>query len=173
MWCGFQILCWVIVCGFQIYLLGYNIVLLYPVHLLGYDLCGVAFRCHCWVVTLCCHIRCFLWLSDAFAGLRHGSSRPAALPSDRWSCCCCHQVTPQPAARQACSGCRCVLFIPSSHLEVMLGSWGSKSLNTHRDLNQQLLEPPKSSTTTLLIEIWVVWICLSLKEYQMQYSMLN
>ena len=44
---------------------------------LGYDLCGVAFRCHCWVITLCCHIRCFFWVitcrmwpSDTIAGLQ-------------------------------------------------------------------------------------------------------
>ena len=107
--CAFSGL-WPVWCGFQMPLLGYNIMLPYPMLFLGY----ITFR---------------MWLWDAFAGLRQGSYGQTALPSDHWSRCCCHQVTPQPAARQACSGCRCVLFSPSRHLEVMLGSWGSKSLN--------------------------------------------
>ena len=98
---------WPVWCSFQMPLLGYNIMLPYQMLFLT----------------------CVVWLSDAFAGLRHGSRGPAALPNDRWSRCCCRQVTPQPAARQACSGCRCVLFSPSRHLEVMLGSWGTRSLH--------------------------------------------
>ena len=140
---------WPVWCGFQMPLLGCNI-------MLPYQMFFVAFRCLCWVTA---------WVAWASC-VAQWPLKLLLLPSSHTSTC-------STSGLLRLQVCAVHSFQSPRSYAGELGQQITK--HSYRDLNRQLLEPPKSSTTTLalLTEIWVVWICLSLKEYQMQYSMLN